>query len=342
MLYSKIYILEFLRFLSSLAVVIGHYKFFFLPFNSNSFKIFSENVYLSLFEKLNIGFHGVYIFFCISGIVFSITYLNKSSVTFGNFFTKRFARLYPLHFATLIIITLIQYLNLMYFNGFEIYYKNDLKHFLLNIFFISGWGFEEGFSFNGPIWSVSLEIIIYLIFFISIRFLNISKYLLPSILIFVALFIKKSLVDNDLLNCIILFFSGVILLRLFLDKKNNILLFISLFVPLSFLGNYKILVFCIGICAFFLLMENLLKFDDKLKLIFSFLGSLTYASYLIHIPLQLFIILIINYLNLTFLIFENNLVFMLFIILIYYVSFLTFKYFEKPMMILIKTKKKES
>lgn len=335
---NKIYSLELLRFFSSLAVVIGHYKFFFLPFNSNSYNMLSENYFMSLAESLKLGMHGVYIFFCISGVVFSITYLNKDFISFKDFFFKRFARLYPLHFATLILITLIQFLNFRYFNGYEIYYLNDVKHFFLNIFFISGWGFEEGFSFNGPIWSVSLEIIIYFIFFISIRFLNISKYVFPSIILVIAIIMKKNFLDTNLINCIILFFGGAILLRLFLDKKNILLMIISLLVPLSFLGNYKILLLCIGMCAFFLLLENILNLNEKIKFIFSFLGNLTYASYLVHIPFQLTIILIINYLNLNFFVFENNFIFLIFITSIYFISFLIFIYYEKPMMNYIKNK----
>ena len=37
--------------------------------------------------------------------------------------------------------------------------------FILNFFLVSGWGFEKGPSFNGPVWSVSVEIIIYFFFF---------------------------------------------------------------------------------------------------------------------------------------------------------------------------------
>ncbi len=50
-------------------------------------------------------------------------------------------------------------------NAFFIYQHNDLYHFFLNLFFASQWGWQEGTSFNGPIWSVSLEVLLYLIFF---------------------------------------------------------------------------------------------------------------------------------------------------------------------------------
>ena len=38
---------------------------------------------------------------------------------------------------------------------------------MLNLFFASEWGQQYGYSFNAPVWSVSIEILLYVIFFIS-------------------------------------------------------------------------------------------------------------------------------------------------------------------------------
>ena len=51
------------------------------------------------------------------------------------------------------------------FGNYQINSINDTYHFILNFFFISGWGFEKSYSFNGPIWSVSIELIIYALSF---------------------------------------------------------------------------------------------------------------------------------------------------------------------------------
>jgi len=174
---QKLYLIEFLRFFASLMVVIWHYQHFFLPYNSNSLiDMNSDYKLISLFPSYNIGILGVYIFFCISGIVFAATYLNKEKISINNFFFRRFARLYPLHLITLVIIAIIQLYNIKIFGKYEIYLLNDLKHFFLNLFFISNWGFQDGHSFNGPIWSVSTEFLVYILFFFSINFLNKSKF----------------------------------------------------------------------------------------------------------------------------------------------------------------------
>ena len=111
-------------------------------------------------------------FYAISGFVFAYIYLSINEKVSGKeFFVNRFARLYPLHFATLIIVAILQIINWSTTNSFQITHYNDFYHFILQLFFISSWGFEEGHSFNGPIWTVSIEIFIYGVFFFTFGFL---------------------------------------------------------------------------------------------------------------------------------------------------------------------------
>lgn len=53
--------------------------------------------------------------------------------------------------------------------SYFVYPNNDIKHFLLNLFFASSWSFESGHSFNGPIWSVSVEVLLHALFFFCSR-----------------------------------------------------------------------------------------------------------------------------------------------------------------------------
>ena len=167
---KKFYFLELLRFFSSISVLLFHYRHFFYPYNT-----FSQNEYSLIKNELpfnnllevffDFGIYGVHVFYAISGFVFAHVYLlSKEKSSFKDFFINRFARLYPLHFATLILVTFLQFVNLVNFDTFQVIQFNDLYHFVLQIFFISAWGLENGYSFNGPIWSVSIEIAIYLFF----------------------------------------------------------------------------------------------------------------------------------------------------------------------------------
>ena len=336
---NKIISLELLRFFSSLLVVVWHYMHFFYPFNSISpLNIFEyNNEFLKLFFKSQLGTHGVYIFFCISGIVFSANYLNKVT-SFRNFFIRRFARLYPLHFFTLIFVALIQIINLKYIGNFEIYFFNDLKHFFLNIYLISGWGFEDGYSFNAPIWSVSVEIIVYFVFFNLIAILSRKNFLIIISLIILFVFIKKTYFDNEIFSAFVLFFSGVLLFKIYSEKKILLLFFITFFLlSLNLFGNYEIILTCIGICAFFLSINNIFS-NLSLQKVSQSLGDLTYSSYLLHIPLQLTLIFIINQLNINQNIFKSPYFFLIFIILVYLISLLVFRFYEKPVGYFIRKK----
>ena len=302
---NKIVSLELLN-LFLLLVVVWHYQHFFYPFNSISqLKIFEyDSEFLKLFFKSQLGTHGVYIFFCISGIVFSANYLHKV-ISFRTFFIRRFARLYPLHFLTLIFVAFIQIINLKYIGNFEIYFYNDFKHFFLNIFFISGWGFEDGHSFNAPIWSVSIEIIVYFVFFNLLAILSRKNFLIVITFIIFFIFIKKTYFDNQILSAFVLFFSGVLLFKIYSEKKVLLLFFITfILLSLNLFGNYKIILTCVAICAFFLSINDIFS-NLSLQKVSQSLGDLTYSSYLLHIPFQLILIFIINRLNLDYNIFKS-------------------------------------
>ena len=213
--------IEFLRLLTSLSVLLYHYRHFFGPYNSYSSNNFfddkTELPFFSLLENFYInGFYGVHVFYTISGFVFAHVYLSiDRKITSKEFFLNRFARLYPLHFATLIIVALLQILHLLSSNSFQIIMVNDVYHFILNLFFISSWGFEKGHSFNGPIWSFSIEVAIYFAFFFLIEYLRKYKLTLVIVLSIIFLLLRKLNINDSLfIECARLFFSGVLVYQI--------------------------------------------------------------------------------------------------------------------------------
>ena len=336
---KKYYSLELLRFLTSISVLLYHYRHFFGPYNN-----FSTSQYLSIKKDLpfnnflNIfydhGIFGVHVFYCISGFVFAHVYLSiNKKITFKHFFLNRFARLYPLHFATLIIVSLIQFVNFKLFNTFQIVELNDLYHFMLQVFFISSWGFESGHSFNAPIWSVSVEVAIYFIFFFMIKYLRKFKTFLTLFIIITLLIINKLNINNTLfLECARLFFSGVLVYYICLKNRltNYLLLFSIFLIFLALIGNYKTYLFCPAILMFFVLIDSFIN-SDKLKEIFKSFGNLTYSLYLLHLPTQLIIIIILNYLNLSSIIMTSYILFFLYFIFLSSMANYSFKFYEKPL-----------
>jgi peptidoglycan/LPS O-acetylase OafA/YrhL len=195
---ERFYSLDVLRGLASLSVVFWHWQhFFFIGTKPGIFDVtrlpFSEWAFV-LYTR---GWLAVDLFFSLSGFVFYWLYskrVSEGAISPGKFALLRFSRLYPLHFATLLIVAVSQFWLFNASGNYFVYPNNDTYHFFLNLVFASSWGFERGYSFNGPIWSVSVEVLLYALFFscsrllpvraivlafISIGFLVVQKYYQP-------------------------------------------------------------------------------------------------------------------------------------------------------------------
>jgi peptidoglycan/LPS O-acetylase OafA/YrhL len=341
------YSVEILRFFTSISILLFHYKHFFYPFSTLSTVNYdSIEKSLPFYFFLNFfyvyGSYGVQLFYCISGFVFSHVYLlKKNNVTFLNFFSNRFSRLYPLHLATLLLVFFLQFVNLNVLGSYQgLIQYNDLFHFILQIFFISAWGFEHGHSFNAPIWSVSIELGIYFIFFLLIKNINKYKFIFLIFLLIFLLLVKKSTHSNNLfLECAQLFFSGVFVYLLFLIPTSKLFLSIIALILLlfSFIGNFKIFLFCPSLLLLFLTIE---PYIEKLffKNLFKILGNLTYSLYLLHFPLQLLIVIIFNIFLISSSIFISKYFFFIFFFVLVVVSYLSYKFFEYPLNKLIRSK----
>ncbi len=336
---KKYFSVEILRFLTSFSVLLYHYRHFFSPLN-----ILSQDKYdleknsLPFFNYIDwlytYGFYGVHVFYTISGFVFAHVYLNsKKETSFIEFSVNRVARLYPLHFATLLFVAISQIIYLTNYGDFQFRLINDLYHFALQLFFISSWGFENGHSFNAPIWSVSVEIGIYILFFFLIHFLN--KYQIKFLILFSLLLIiidKSKIFDTLFLECARLFFSGSLIYFFVKRQFNDKLIFIlSIFLLFfSFTGNFKTFLFCPSLLLFFLTFENLIK-HNKIRTIFGIMGNLTYALYLLHVPFQLLIIFTFEKLSINTQIFNNIIFFHIYFISLCLLAHYVFSYYEKPL-----------
>ena len=340
---KKFYYIEILRFITALSVLIFHYQSFFKPYSTFSQIDYLSNKSLQPFYSFleifyNYGHFGVPLFWAISGFVFAFVYLGENKNTSGKFFfVNRFARLYPLHFATLLFVALLQIISIKFSGNYQIYPYNDLFHFLLHIFFVSGWGFENGYSFNYPIWSVSVELIIYLVFFIFISNLNKYKIKFLFLIYLILLVVDKLGLDGGdeniisvFVDCAKLFFSGTFIFFLYESFKNKLYLILLsiLLILFSWVGNFKLFLFFPAVLLFFASIEIFIH--EKVKKIFQFFGNLTYALYLLHIPVQITIILLFGYFNILDEIFFSNYFFIFYLLLMIFLSFISFKFYEKP------------
>jgi len=98
---------------------------------------------------------GVPFFFVLSGFVLTLSYEQKSVGT-GTFYLNRFARIAPTYFIGLFVASL--YISL---TDFSFSYL-----FVMHIFGLQAWfpSSDSGFAFNGPGWTISVEIFFYALF----------------------------------------------------------------------------------------------------------------------------------------------------------------------------------
>ena len=115
------------------------------------------------------GWIAVDVFFALSGFIFF--WLYSSSVTHREISGKefallRFSRLYPLHFVTLIVVVLLQLLFWHATGKYFVYELDSWARFVAALGMGQQWlPPSEIEVLNGPAWSVSVEVLLYLLFF---------------------------------------------------------------------------------------------------------------------------------------------------------------------------------
>jgi peptidoglycan/LPS O-acetylase OafA/YrhL len=218
---DTLYLLEILRFVACIGVILWHYQHF-VTFTGAAY-LPDEIPFSHTFGWfLRYGAFGVQLFWCLSGIIFAHVYqlkIAQGKLSIQEFVWRRFTRLYPLHFLTLMMVATGLFV-LRKSTDFEnfVYQYNDAKHFLLNLIFANYWGFQDGYSFNGPVWSVSIELFAYLVFAIivlGVSFLpnRYKSHYLFVVLWSVVLVYSKSLITDQqsfLPTCVALFMVGAI------------------------------------------------------------------------------------------------------------------------------------
>lgn len=170
------YSLDVLRGLAALIIVLWHWKHFFYEGTVLSgFDPARQPLYAWLRPFYDQGFRSNDLFFCLSGFIFFWLYgakVGRGEVSFREFASLRFSRLYPLHLLTILLVIAGQAVFFARYRSFFVYEFNTPYFLALQLTFTSEWGLHPNFefSFNGPSWSVSIEVLLYLIFFAFSRF----------------------------------------------------------------------------------------------------------------------------------------------------------------------------
>ncbi len=329
--------LTFTRFIAAVVVVIFH-------FGSDVFP-FQNPLLHPLVLSANIG---VSYFFILSGFVMIIAYNKQTRIDFKQYYIFRIARIFPAFLVSFILI-------LVYFIliGKEI----ELKNVILQILLLHGWIKKYCLSLNFPSWSLTVEILFYVLFpFIFNHFYkkNKKRHLYFFILLFwlltqlLFILIQKTEFIQPENKAYLLyfplfhlneFFAGN-MLGLYMTSKTfsikSSVLSLSVFlllllllhtnIPKMYFHNGLLVpVFCLLIfliTADYWFLSNLFK--NKYLII---LGEISYGVYIYQLPVyKLSMFFFRKVLKLQ----HSDMFFYITLLILILVSFLSYKYIERP------------
>jgi peptidoglycan/LPS O-acetylase OafA/YrhL len=369
---ARFYELDILRGLAAIIVVMFHYKHFLLLGDTGGFD-YDHLPFRSVLMPVYIyGQFFVELFFSISGYVFFWLYgeaVSSRRTGAKSFFIARFARLYPLYFVTLIFVAVAQPLFRHLYGADFVYPQNTLGNFLLNLFVVQQWVISAPQMFNGPAWSISVEMFLYIVFFIVCYFRK------NSIVILIALFlaghlyrISHLMVINDFARGAPNFFLGGLVFyavrRLRQPDRvvwrRRIVTGLAVALPCLWVLSYmrggtvppavpqsdilsrllSIETFLYVVLPLTLLALGLMQDRWKTPLLsrsnlrrWSWIGDISYSIYLLHFPLQLAIMMVLAHwpfaARAAF--FGSPLVFLAFFVVAMGLAWLSHRYFEMPM-----------
>ena len=233
---------------------------------------------------------------------------------------------------------------------FFVYQKNDPLHFSLQLLMASNWGIAD-LSFNGPIWSVSVEVLVYFLFFVTMRFTS-RPILVTICLLAASIGTRICHVSDAITECLSFFFLGGLcaVIAQHFDatggrRLSNIVVGAMLVFTCAVLAAFKLYkwkyfdyfsyyeMWCAG-CFLYIASEDF-KLPAIARRFIEAAGNMTYSSYLLHFPLQLAIVIAFSALGCkihgysrAFFIFYLSITFLL--------SYLTYRHLERPAQIRLR------
>ncbi len=369
---ARFYELDILRGVAAILVVTFHYKHFLLISDTAGFDYDHLPFGALLLPVYIYGQFFVELFFSISGYVFFWLYgeaVSSHRTDAKSFFIARFARLYPLYFVTLIFVAVGQPLFRHLYGGDFIYSANSTGNFVLNLFAVQQWVINAPQSFNGPAWSISVELFLYVLFFVVCYFRKNEVVLLTALCVGGMVFKNAHLMDpNDFARGLPNFFLGGLVyyaVRNLREPANavwrrRLTWLLAVLVPclwvisyisgrnepldrpaanlMEFIFNTELFLYVVlplSLLALGLMQDHWkVKFMSRTHLHrASWIGDISYSIYLLHFPLQLAVMLVLSHWSFAWRVpvFASPLAFMMFMGVAIGLAWLSHRYFEMPM-----------
>jgi peptidoglycan/LPS O-acetylase OafA/YrhL len=319
---------DLLRGLAALTVLICHYQWFYSIEPGEWLNGADLPLEGLLWPVYRFGGTAVQLFWVLSGFVFIIRYgADGRRLALGQFAVSRIARLYPLHLATLLIVAALQWASKAQSGEFIVYSNNDVPHFVAQLFLASNW-FTMEHSFNAPIWSVSVEVLIYAAFALFMR--SVGASLSAAIALVAAGYLATHWLGSPITSCLALFFAGASL-AIALPWAQRTLGRTT--IPLAILG-LGVAVYIPGLLVYLgapCAVALFASLDHQLPALptrWHWIGAITYSVYLLHMPVLIAARLLLGDRLTPWL--PHALTLMLFVSVVIILSILSFRHFELP------------
>jgi peptidoglycan/LPS O-acetylase OafA/YrhL len=358
--------LDAARGVGAFSVVLWHWSHFFDEGVGPTAGEVSTRPFPEIFHWLySYGWMGVEFFFALSGFIFFHYYyvlIYDRRVGAGEFFKRRFARLYPLHGLTLLIVILLQEIYRQKHGSNFVYPPGTAADLLQAVTLTSHWWPNQEYLFNGPSWSISVECFLYALFFVCARF--VGDWRVGVFLALSAIGLALSFLHWPIGRGMVSFFSGALvgvglglLVRSgwYLRAPGQVLLTVLALGAAMLLGITALPVLAgllsrvapaaprlagvaIGhlvvllVFPYLVLLLGLIETIRPVRArVLRFLGDCSYSIYLLHFPLQLFTVLCLDAAGVGRAVFGQPLTFVAWCALLFGVSALSHYGFEKPM-----------
>ncbi len=318
-----------------MAIVISH-------FNKDLF-LYKIRFIADIFLRANVG---VSYFFILSGFIMIIAYHRKEKIGYRDFYRNRVARIYPLYVVGLLLYFVTRYYDFSFYKTF------------LYLSGVQSWIPGKALILNFPGWSISVEFLFYLLFPWLYNYLyskgNKSIWVI-AVLIWIGTQAFSNLYTNSLSykgphtdshefihyfplwhinEFLIGNLAGLLFVRNRREKNHDLaiaLLFIGIllsliFIPLNF-HNGLMAVFFVPVIYLISCNNGVISKVFSLKPL-EFLGEISYAIYIIHIPV---LYIVRSFLWDYFQVSESNVIFWIYILVLMFVSAVFYQFVEKPM-----------
>lgn len=222
--------------------------------------------------------------------------------------------------------------------------------------FISGWGLPGGGNFNGPIWSVSVELLIYAGFFFVARRIYSFGLLVPGFIIVATWMLVND--ESPVWNiplCALFFFMGAGLYYwLIRFSRNGWMIAIpsalsaGIFAYLIASGKSAQMRFYDLQCFMFppiVLIVGWLDLRGSIQTAMrpvKFIGDATYSTYLWHFPVQVLILTVFTYFGWGSGAFNSPATLIIWVIGMVLLAHLSFIKIEKPLQNFVRRKLREA